>query len=146
MTYESKASLLFFVLLAMMVSSCHRELARYRSALDLAYRTNDLTAAEEVFLNDLQRVNDWERNHVKNMDYSGCRALDHEGLFYTYRRAHQTNKMELEFNQAIACMNQSRSNSGLPPMPAVTMDEFARDLEFRERLDGTNAGGILKEE
>ena len=93
-------------------------------------------AAERALLNDLKILDKWEANHIEGrhfrIDYPGCKALDHEGLFLIYRYARETNKMELEFQRSIDCLSQSCRSQGLPALPSVSYDEFAREIEMRE--------------
>jgi len=114
-----------------------KEFNDYRDARFSAYCTNDVYAAERTLLGDLQTLSEWESNRVEGtdfkIDYDARKALDHEGLFLIYRKTHETNKMEFEFQQSMDYMAQSRHNAGETPPPSITYDEFARELEMREQ-------------
>jgi hypothetical protein len=98
-----------------------------------AYCTNDVRAAEKALLDHLKTIPEYQSNHVEGIDFDEAKALDHEGLFLIYRKTHETNKMEFEFQQSMDCMAQSRHNWKLSPPPSITYDEFAKELDMREQ-------------
>ena len=65
-----------------------KELVSERSKLHAAYFTNDLQAAENIFFSDLRTLSNWQSNHVSGIEFNACQALDHQGLFFIYRKAH----------------------------------------------------------
>jgi len=148
---------LLYIFLIATVSSCQhevstREIISERSTLHAAYLTNDLQAAEGIFYSDLRTLSNWQSNHVKGIDFNACQALDHQGLFFIYRKAHLTNQMNVEFQLCIISVDASRRLYGLPPEPAVTMDELATAIANRERITldfgmpTNNARGLRKNE
>jgi hypothetical protein len=123
--------------LAIIVTSCARETAtqfseEHSRRIQAAYCTNDVRSAERSLLEDLRTVDGFESNHLKGMDYDALRATDHERLFLIYRKTHETNKMEAEFQYSIDCIARSSRRWGGPPPPVMTYDEFAQKIEFVE--------------
>src|SRR5450432_315731 len=99
------------LLLLVTVVSCKRETAFQKAGdhfleLQSAYCTNDIRGAESTLLNDLQMLSQYESNHVQSIDFDMARAMDHERLFLIYRKTHETNKMEFEFQKSIELLNQ----------------------------------------
>jgi hypothetical protein len=97
------------------------------------YCTNDVRAAEKTLLDHLKTIPEYKSNHVEGIDFDAAEALDHERLFLIYKKTHETNKMEFEFQQSMDCMARSRHNWGESPPPSITYDEFARELDTREQ-------------
>ncbi len=97
------------------------------------YCTNDVRKAEQILLEDLKTIPEYESNHIEGIDFDEAKALDHERLFLIYRKTHETNKMEYEFQQSMDCIDRSRRNWKLPPLPYVTYEDFAKELNMRER-------------
>lgn len=130
--------ILYIFLIATVISCRHevstREIISERSTLHAAYLTNDLQAAEDIFFNDLRTLSNWQSNHAMGIEFNACQALDHQGLFFIYRKAHLTNQMNAEFQLCISSVNASRRHFGLPPEPTVTMDELATAIAKRERI------------
>jgi hypothetical protein len=119
-------------------ASCKRELTtedytKQENDTWLAYCTNDVRAAEKALLDHLKIIPQFESNHVEGTDYDGAKALDHEGLFLIYRKTHETNKMEFEFQQSMEYLARYRHTWKIPPPPPITYDEFARELDMREQ-------------
>lgn len=110
-----------------------KEFEAYESRIWAAYCTNDIHAAQKALLHGLQGVSTHESNHVKGIDFDADKALYHERLFLIYRRLGETNKMKAEFEKSMECMSRSRRRWGEPPPPAMTYNEFARELDYRER-------------
>jgi hypothetical protein len=98
-----------------------------------AYCTNDVRAAEKTLLDHLKAIPEYESDHVEGIDFDAAKALDHERLFLIYRKTHETNKMEFEFQQSIDYMARSSRNWGHPPPVILSYDEFAKALDMREQ-------------
>jgi hypothetical protein len=129
---------IFLVILIGIVSSCKRKMTaevytKHENEVLSAYCTNDVRAAEKTLLDHLKTIPEYESNHVEGIDFDAAKALDHERLFLIYRKTHETNNMEFEFQQSMDCMARSRQSWKLSPPPSMTYDEFARKLDMREQ-------------
>ena len=122
------------VMLAGTASSCKQKTAYEKAVdhelkIDSAYCTNDVRAAEKVLLTDLKTISEYEKNRVGGYDFDMAKATRHERLFLIYRKTHETNKMEFEFEQSLECINRSNQRRGLPPPIRISYEEFAKKLE-----------------
>ncbi|MGA3163004.1 MAG: hypothetical protein ABSD77_02220 [Verrucomicrobiota bacterium] len=126
---------------AVIVTSCKtkmttQEFNNHQNKVFSDYCTNDVRAAEKTLLDDLQTLSKYESNHLEGtdfrIDFDAAKSLDHERLFLIYRKTHETNKMEFEFQQSLGCLARSNNKWRLPPPPSMTHDEFAQKIEKRE--------------
>lgn len=129
---------ILFVILIGIVSSCKRkattdDYTKHETEELSAYCTNDVRAAEKTLLDHLKTIPEYENDHVEGIDFDEAKALDHERLFLIYRKTHETNKMEFEFQQSMDCLARFAQNWKLSPPPSITYDEFARELDLREQ-------------
>jgi hypothetical protein len=131
---------IFILMLAVITTSCKtkmtmQEFRNHDEEVFSAYCTNDVNAAENALLTDLQTISGWESNHLEgtdfNIDYDALKASAHERLFLIYRATHETNKMEFEFQQSLHCMARSRNSRGVPPL-SITPDDIVKGLEKLE--------------
>jgi hypothetical protein len=131
---------IFILMLAAIVTSCKtkmtmHELNNHEEKVFLAYCTNDVNAAEQTLLADIQTISEWESNHLEgagfNIDYDALRARDHERLFLIYRATHETNKMKFEFQQSSDCMARSRNSRRVPEL-SIVPDDIVKGFEKLE--------------
>jgi hypothetical protein len=132
----------FLLILIWFVSSCgskriaDKDFIKYRHNLSLNYCTNNLQIAKSALLADLQIMSEWQSNNIEGtdfqIDYDVCKALDHERLFLIYRKTGETNEMEHEFRQSLECLELSRRAHAKPPLPPVTEDELAKEIDMFE--------------
>ena len=105
------------------------------SRVEAAYCTNDIDGAERALKEHLKALSEEENNQLKGIDYDMARAITHQRLFLIYRKTHETNKMEIEFKNAIKSLSQAKKKVGLPPPPVITYDDFAALIERSERME-----------
>jgi len=131
---------IFIVILAVSVTSCKtkmtsQEFRDHDKKVFSAYCTNDVNAAADALLKDLQTISEWESNHLEgtdfNIDYDACKAIDHKRLFLIYRATHETNKMEFEFQQSLDCMARSSNSRGVQQL-SITPDDIVKGFEKLE--------------
>lgn len=129
---------IFGLILLLACVSCRervttREFDEHEHQIFLAYCTNDIHAAEQVLLGDLKNIQKYKNDHLPGIDFDSAESTIHERLFLIYRKLHETNKMEIEFEQNNECIARSRQHWKLPPVHAGSYESLAEAMNKLER-------------